>query len=166
MSNNPYASPTAESVNIQVNQFDSTSLPIASQGKRFLNLIIDSIVTQILSGIAGFIVGIIYGATQIATNGSVTAQDESMLRLIGSVLGLVVWLAYYVFMETIFQRTIGKLITGTMVVRETGERPSLGQILGRSFARFIPFEPFSFLGSKFPAGWHDSLSRTRVINIR
>jgi len=29
----------------------------------------------------------------------------------------------------------------------------------------LPLEPFSFLG-KSPVGWHDSLSRTRVIRTR
>jgi hypothetical protein len=34
--------------------------------------------------------------------------------------------------------------------------------LGRSAARSIPFEPFSFLGGQ-PTGWHDRLSETRVV---
>jgi len=33
---------------------------------------------------------------------------------------------------------------------------------GRTLCRYIPFEPFSFLGNK-PIGWHDSLSKTLVV---
>ncbi|MCA9066572.1 MAG: RDD family protein, partial [Planctomycetaceae bacterium] len=73
---------------------------------------------------------------------------------------------YYVFMEAVFQRSLGKLVTGTMVVAADGSRPSFGKILGRSFARIIPFEAFSFLGSKTPTGWHDTLSGTRVVKTR
>jgi hypothetical protein len=38
------------------------------------------------------------------------------------------------------------------------------QILGRTFSRFVPFEPFSFLGSGH--GWHDRWSDTRVVRTR
>ena len=31
---------------------------------------------------------------------------------------------------------------------------------------FVFMEPFSFLGSKNPAGWHDSLSGTRVVKLQ
>jgi hypothetical protein len=46
------------------------------------------------------------------------------------------------------------------VVDEYGEKPSLSQILGRSFARAIPFEVFSCLGER---GWHDTMSNTYLI---
>lgn len=81
--------------------------------------------------------------------------------------GLFVFLGYAIVSEALFQRTLGKMITGTCVVRADGTKPTFGQIVGRSFARFIPFEAFSFLGGKgFPVGWHDSLSGTRVITTR
>ena len=59
-------------------------------------------------------------------------------------------------------QSIGKMITGTIVVTEDGQKPSFGQILGRSFARIVPFEPFSFLGND-ASGWHDKWSETKVI---
>jgi hypothetical protein len=46
------------------------------------------------------------------------------------------------------------------VINETGEPVSVLRALGRTFCRLIPFEHFSFFGSR---GWHDSLSRTDVV---
>jgi uncharacterized RDD family membrane protein YckC len=57
------------------------------------------------------------------------------------------------------------LIFGTMVVSEKGGAASFGQILGRTFSRFIPFEPFSLLFSKDSCGWHDTLPKTRVVRV-
>jgi len=81
-----------------------------------------------------------------------------------TILGIGITVGYYVVLETAAGRTLGKLITGTREVREDGGKPRFGQILGRTAARFIPFEPFSLLGS--PKGWHDGLSGTRVIRVR
>jgi uncharacterized RDD family membrane protein YckC len=141
-------------------------LPIASQGKRFLHLIIDTIVIQVLATCGGFAMGLVYAASKIAANEPITAEDETTLEIVGYIVGFAVTLLYFVIMEAAFQRTIAKLLTGTKVVTATGERPSFGKIVGRSFARFIPFEAFSFLGGKFPVGWHDSLSGTRVVSTR
>lgn len=51
-----------------------------------------------------------------------------------------------------------------MVVREDGGKPSLGQVLGRTACRLIPFEAFSFLGSS-GVGMHDSIPDTRVVRV-
>jgi len=70
---------------------------------------------------------------------------------------------YYAIMEYAFGRTIGKFVIGTTVVRENDlEKISMGQALGRSICRFVPFEPFSFLGSV--RGWHDSWTNTIVVD--
>ena len=54
------------------------------------------------------------------------------------------------------------------VVNEDGGRPRWGQVVGRTFARLIPLEPFSVLFSnhKKRRGWHDSLSKTYVVRRR
>ncbi|MFN7120071.1 MAG: RDD family protein, partial [Saprospiraceae bacterium] len=71
---------------------------------------------------------------------------------------------YYILAEYLSKgKTLGKLVTGTRAVTLTGETPTLNQIIGRSFARVIPFEPFSYLGDS-PNGWHDQLSETIVID--
>lgn len=65
--------------------------------------------------------------------------------------------------EQLFGQSIGKMITRTVVLNGDGERPGFGQIIVRNLARLIPFEAFSFL-TKNPTGWHDSLSKTMVVN--
>ena len=81
-------------------------------------------------------------------------------------LGIGVMFCYYVGGEGFFSgTTVGKLIPGTRVRTPDGGKATLGQIIGRTAERFIPFEPFSFLGSG-PGGWHDSLSGTAVVDIR
>jgi uncharacterized RDD family membrane protein YckC len=80
------------------------------------------------------------------------------------VLGTFVWLGYYLLTEGLYGRTLGKLITGTRVVTESGGRPSFGQIYKRTWLRAIPVEAFSFLGAR--PGWHDRWSKTRVIRTR
>lgn len=69
-------------------------------------------------------------------------------------------LIYYPFFETIFGTTPGKIFTETRVITANGNKPTFINILGRTFARFIPFEPFSFFGK---LGWHDGLSNTQVV---
>jgi uncharacterized RDD family membrane protein YckC len=76
------------------------------------------------------------------------------------------FVAYFLATEGLFQRSLAKFLTGTIVVDTEGRRPTFKQTLGRSFACLIPFEPFSFLGGSNPVGWHDSLSGTRVVRIR
>ena len=55
---------------------------------------------------------------------------------------------------------------GTRVVSENGTDPTFGQVAGRTLSRFIPFEPLSVLFSNTHLGWHDSLSKTKVVATR
>lgn len=155
MSDNPYSAP-AMPAPIQA----EPARAIASQGKRFLNTIIDNIILQFSGGAAGFVLGFTYVAMK---GGVITKDDEFVLQIMGYLLGLTIAMSYYILMEALFQRTIAKFITNTKVVRDDGAPPNFGQIVGRSFARLIPFEAFSFLGGQNPVGWHDSLSGTRVV---
>lgn len=75
---------------------------------------------------------------------------------------------YYVVMEGLFGFTFGKLVTGTRVVDERGERPSSRQLLIRTAMRFVPLEPISAFGENGsePLPWHDTVSKTRVVRRR
>ena len=68
---------------------------------------------------------------------------------------------YYLIVEGIFNTSIGKTILGNVIVNNIAEKPSIGQRIGRTFARLIPFDAFSFLF--ISRGWHDSLTRTYVV---
>lgn len=67
---------------------------------------------------------------------------------------LAVWLllavGYFVVGEWAWGRTLGKLVTGTVVVNEQGFRPGVGQVLARTVARLIEVNPLLFGG--LPAG--------------
>ncbi len=163
-SDNPYASPMAPSSMPEVAP-DKVLSP-ASRGKRFVNLIVDNIIIQVLSTMAGVVLGVIYGASLVASGSTISTEDETILNIVGFMVGILVTVSYFVITEALFQRTLAKFLTGTRVVMADGGRPSFGQIVGRSFARLIPFEAFSFLGGPNPVGWHDSLSGTRVVDSR
>ncbi len=75
----------------------------------------------------------------------------------------VFYLGYFILMEYYFGKTLAKFITGTSVISIDGNKPTMGQIVGRTFSRLVPFDALSFLGEN---GWHDSWSDTRVIHTK
>jgi len=77
---------------------------------------------------------------------------------------ILVILIYYFVMESLFQRTVFKIFTGSIVVTEQGEKPQASSILIRSLIRFIPFEPISLLFTKEnDRWWHDVWTKTYVV---
>jgi len=74
-------------------------------------------------------------------------------------------LLYFLFMsfqEIIFKgRSVGKFVTGTMAVMEDGAEIEINKSFNRNICRLIPFDGLSFFGN---LGWHDSISKTRVVN--
>jgi uncharacterized RDD family membrane protein YckC len=78
--------------------------------------------------------------------------------------GLLVPFVYYVFMEFYFQATIGKLLTGSVVVNEYGDKPDFKSICLRTIIRIVPFEPFSIFWVDGDRWWHDSWTKTYVIS--
>lgn len=74
------------------------------------------------------------------------------------------FLGYYFTLEYFFQRTLGKLLTGTKVVDRNGGKPTGKVILVRTLARLIPVDFLSYLFVK--NGIHDVLSRTKVVKIK
>ncbi len=118
------------------------SFEVTSIGIRFLNFFLDKIFWIIFYIILYFI-------------GSLISDS------FGKLLGLTSFITYYLLFEGVWQKTPAKWITKTKVVMHDGSKPDFMHILGRSFARLIPFEPLSFLAK--PIGWHDSLSKTLVV---
>jgi len=143
---NPYAAPEADGIPLP--KSTSLELPDAPLGTRFANLVIDYVARLVLS------------LTLRAVMSSVELNGV-YFPVLSAIFSVVL---YYIVCESLFSCTLGKLITRTRVVTNSGQRPSFLQIVGRSFARFVPFEPFSFLGGA-PTGWHDRWSGTRVVRI-
>ena len=122
---------------------------LASSGKRFANMIIDLIGYYVLAAIIGIGLGIV---------GKVSYLEG----ISGTFFSILIMFIYFFVLESLFGKSLGKMITKTKVVMEDGSKPSNVQIMKRTLGRFIPFDGFSFLGKSI--GWHDSISKTRVVN--
>jgi uncharacterized RDD family membrane protein YckC len=118
MSNN-YSAPQA---NLEVNE-DLDDYPLATQGQRFLTMILDMVGYIIFSVIIGFILGLVLAFTD---------NIDYIDRINEHLLGLAMISLYYIPQELIFGRTIGKFITKTKVVTLDGERPSFKVIFIRT----------------------------------
>ena len=119
-------------------------------GTRFLNFIIDLFIWSILVMIIGFIINLFVKPT-----------DKLTYKIIGYILIFGTYVAYYSIMEIKFQKTVGKFLTKTKVVKMNGEKAENIDIIARSFYRLIPFDRLSFLFVK--NGIHDFLSKTNVV---
>ena len=83
-----------------------------------------------------------------------------LMSLIPSIDNIIITVAYYFVCEKTMQRTIGKFATNAVVINQYAEQPSDGSLIGRSFARLVPFEALSCLSDR---GWHDTWSKTYVV---
>ena len=129
----------------------------ATAQTRFVNYLLDFIFIMICNVLVGVILGI---ALALLAPDALTIFDDDD-NLIFNFISFGVFFSYYAVLEGLAGRTIGKVITKTIVVTEDGKKPEFSTILLRSLCRFIPFEAFSFLGDG--KGWHDKLSKTRVV---
>jgi len=146
---NPYAPPDAFVADVDA------GVQLAGRGRRLANLMLDSV-------FAGLLFAVLQAAAGLAGHpDSLRGHDWAANQLMTSAFSVL----YYFVQESLWGVTLAKLITGTRVLTETGGTPSARQILGRSLARLVPFEPFSFLGGD-PVGWHDTWSNTRVFVVR
>ena len=122
---------------------------LAGTGTRLANYILDRI------GLYIFMFALIAIVDSDAFS-SDEINDLAVFAIFFSIFG------YWIIFEHFFGQTPAKFITQTKVVTTDGRKPKFWTIVGRTLCRFIPFEPFSFLGSK-PVGWHDSITNTRVV---
>jgi len=111
-----------------------------NKGTRIINFIIDIIVIGIISRIME------------------TILDFNSLNIVF----YTVYVIYYFIFEAYNGRTIGKLITGTIVVDMDNLKPSVGRIALRTILRLNPFDGISYLFGQEQGG-HDLISKTRLI---
>lgn len=139
-----------EKATIEKEKKEKVDSNVVSSFTRFLNFIIDFIVWLVLASITTFITGLFINPT-----------DSGLITILGYLLIFGTFIAYYAIMEIKFQKTVGKFITKTKVVKINGEKPDNSDIIARTFYRLIPFDRISFLFVK--NGIHDYLSKTSVI---
>jgi uncharacterized RDD family membrane protein YckC len=146
---NPYRPPESNVVVPQALK----DVELAGRGRRFGTVVVDYAGFFALSLAIGIAVALVFGESALV----VLEQTPDIA------LGVAIILLYYCFFEGIWARTPGKWLFGTVVVDEDGNPPAFSKILGRTLCRMIPFEPFSFIR---PPGWHDSMTKTRVVLAR
>lgn len=129
----------------------------ADKGKRLVNYLIDYLV---IFGVMMFI-GIVVFAYD---DRMIDIEAGSEIDLLSRIIGMIVYAIYYIVIEgSLKGKSIGKYLTKTRAVKIDGTPMETNDIVARSFSRIVPFEPFSFLGSR-PGGWHDRWSKTMVID--
>jgi len=90
------------------------------------------------------------------------ADDHDFIRFMAIFLFFVAFFGYYILMEFLFQKTVGKFLTKTKVVDKDGEKPAFSYIFIRTVLRLIPFDNVTFLMGT-GGGFHDVYSKTMVI---
>ena len=126
MEHNPYAAPRTEVQDVET----SSTLQLATKGQRFANMLLDTMFYQLFIFVCAFVAAL---------------TDPSLVLVLEDYsfpFSIAVMLLYYIGFEGVMGRTPAKAITGTRVVDEAGRPASLGQVLGRTFSRIVPFEPF------------------------
>lgn len=132
---------------------DPVEFSIASKGLRFANYIIDLILFLIF-----FVV--LFISLELMGFEFLFYLDAN--PLVDRLFTAVMYVLFMALQEIIFKgRSVGKFLTGTMVVMEDGSQPEAQNYFLRSLCRAIPFDALSFLGNK---GWHDGIPKTRVVS--
>lgn len=133
----------------------------ASGGKRFVNYLVDRIVFYVFF----YVLSLLLASFNITLQVEVT-PDSTGLAIFSILIYVFTYALFMGLIEFAMKgKTIGKLLTGTRAVREDGTHLELKDALLRGICRIIPFNVFSALGNPcYP--WHDSLSKTYVIDER
>lgn len=156
--------PTAEDGHDLFTEGEFIEYNEATTGQRFLNYLIDLLLMRF---------GISYATSYLLVNGllaispdtAYTLFSERYLLLATYIIAIINHLVYYTICEKAFRGyTLGKIITGTRVIREDGEEVTFKDALLRSLCRLVPFEALSiWFGNGL---WHDTWTKTKVIKTR
>ena len=135
----------------------------ASNGQRFLNYFIDTLLMQYAIGYAtGYLLAKILMAAAPQAAYDLFGKGNFLANYIIAILNHII---YYTICEKAFRgHTLGKLVTGTRAIREDGEELTFKDAFLRTLSRLVPFEALSIW---FGAGlWHDTWTKTKVIKTR
>ena len=109
--------------------YASESLNVHVTGRRIFATIIDGLLFGALNGAL---------ASSVGTDQASSGFDLTTLSADGSAWLLVIVVLYYVLLEGLAGRTVGKILTGIRVVdAETGGRPGIVSALVRTLLRLI-----------------------------
>jgi uncharacterized RDD family membrane protein YckC len=125
---------------------------------RFVAKFVDGIVLQI----CGFVVGMVLGAA------GVIGGNADRFDPIGTLVGILLGLAYSVFFVGTYGATPGKMACGLKVVTSTGDKVSYGRAVGRHFAELLSgiILGIGYIMAAFDEekrSLHDRICDTRVV---
>lgn len=118
----------------------------ASTGQRFVNYLIDVLVFYAIYAVFIMIVGV----------------ENLMNPIVSFLITWSIFVAYYTIMESSTGKTVGKMVSGTIVVMEDGSKPTTSTALLRGLSRLVPFEFLSAF-SESNRMWHDSWTKSWVV---
>lgn len=129
--------------------------------KRFSAAIIDGVLLMAVSVVIGAVMGLIYGATTVTSEG---------ISILGNLVGALVGWLYYATMESsVKQGTLGKLVLRIKVTDLSGNQISFAKATGRHFGKlistiflFIGFLMIAFTSKK--QALHDMMAGCLVVN--
>lgn len=136
----------------------------ATLTQRFLNYLVDVVLMRY---------GISWLTTYLLVKFLMTVSPDLAYDLFGEgpllfstyLIAVLNHLVYYTICEKAFRgHTLGKLVTGTRVIRDDGEELTFKDALLRSLCRLVPFEAFSAWSER--GLWHDVWTKTKVIQTR
>lgn len=153
--------------------------PPASLGLRFAARLIDGILLYIVSLVVVFVVviGVVFSASEVSMFGG----GNSIAGWVGTLLMVIIFLAYAVVLESRSGQTLGKMAVGIQVRVSDGGYPSTEQALKRNAWMALQLIPIlgwlvslvavvaiavTINSNKNGAGWHDDLAGTRVFRTR
>jgi len=120
--------------------------------KRLTNNAVDITIVCVVA----LVVGVIMDVPVAPPSGEIPIERNILL--------FSVMIPYFLLTETIFGKTVGKMVTKTKVIMLDGTKANFWRITVRTICRFLPFDALSFVFSRLPRGWHDRFSGTVVVN--
>ncbi|NML19814.1 RDD family protein [Pseudoflavitalea sp. G-6-1-2] len=127
---------------------DYLSVSLATRANRLSHLVIDTSL---------FLLSFPLWSLNIVFND----YEDYSIPIATMIVTVFFYMLYYWLSEAMFRATLGKILTGTMVVG-TKKRMGAGRAFNRSICRLIPLEAISFLSGH---NWHDKLTSTAVVYI-
>ena len=165
MSTNPYITPTSVQASQELDRHPATKL------RRFTTFAIDYFGVVVLWFAILLILETLW--LEFARYDFHTEEppsfppqyDKNICAAIATTATALISGLYFVFAEWTSGKTIGKLLTRTLVVDQFGHAPSFRKLVKRTALRYVPWDIFTFLlGTN--NGWHDKYSETTVIQTQ
>jgi len=142
-------------------------LPLASIGRRFVAIFLDSMIVY-----AVFIIAVMVLAfMSVGAKSSPESSEMLGFAIIGIFLvAFLTYIAYEALMLRARGATLGKMMMKIRVVRPDGSEISTGQAWGRTITRVIMVHVLALLNygaaavTKEKTCLHDMIAKTRVVN--